>query len=70
MSDLLAERSEEAVHAVIESSPDRQFGQEAIGVGAVRKFCITYHNICRFLLKPWECAVFGRMTYWRSPFGR
>ena len=37
--------------------------------GSVRKFSIAYQNSCRFLLKPALCAVFGRMTNWRSPFG-
>src|SRR5262249_24367702 len=43
--------------------------QLATGVGALRKLFTAYHSSCRFLLKPWLCAVFGRMTYWRSPFG-
>ena len=53
-----------ALHHVRET----QMAQLATGVGALRKLLTAYHSSCRYLLKPWLCAVFGRMTYWRSPF--
>ena len=32
------------------------------GVGSAKKFFIAYHNSSRFLLKPAECAVCGKIT--------
>ena len=37
--------------------------------GAARKFRAAYQSRCRLLLYPGLCAVCGRITNWRSPFG-
>ena len=42
---------------------------DAIGTGAAKKFFIAYHSKSRFLLKPALCAVCGKITNCRSPFG-
>src|SRR5262245_44842 len=47
----------------------RLASQLATAAGAARKLRVAYQSRCRLLLYPGLCAVCGRITNWRSPFG-